>query len=140
MVDNRYGEIITDVNKIDWYYVVKWYRPPHKCQEDTDGFQAGDAVYNATNLNKNEQAHHWYTPIAINTFVRVHYVLAANFELQKSSSSIKFPNTCNRQETSQKGAMKLPDCLQKGLLDEIIRRCALDFIDNGQDGHKQEEE
>ena len=53
MFDNRCGQIMIDDNKTNGYYVVNWYGTPHKFQKDTDGFQAGDAVYNATNLNKN---------------------------------------------------------------------------------------
>ena len=36
--------------------------------------------------------------------------------------------------------MKLPDFLHRGLLYEIIRRGALDFIENDKDGHQDEEE
>ena len=36
--------------------------------------------------------------------------------------------------------MKFLDVLQKGLLDDIICRGALDFIEHDKDGHKYEEE
>ena len=36
--------------------------------------------------------------------------------------------------------MNFPDRLHKGLLDEIIRRGALDFIKHDKDGHQDEEE
>ena len=35
--------------------------------------------------------------------------------------------------------MKLSDCLHKFILDEIIHRGALDFIDHDKDGHQDEE-
>ena len=48
VLENRYEEIMTEDNKTHEYYIVKWYRPPHKFQEDTDIFQVGDGFYNAT--------------------------------------------------------------------------------------------
>ena len=53
---------------------------------------------------------------------------------------MKLPNTCNRRETVQKGAMKLPYRLHKVLLYYIIRICALDFIEHDKGGHQDEEE
>ena len=44
VLGNRYGEIMTDENKTHGCYIIKWYRPPHKFQEDTDIFQAGGVV------------------------------------------------------------------------------------------------
>ena len=40
VLENRYGVIMKDDNKTHGYYIVKWYRPPHTLQEDTDIFQA----------------------------------------------------------------------------------------------------
>ena len=39
-----------------------------------------------------------------------------------------------------KGGKKLPDFFHKGLLDEIIRRGALDFINHDKYVHQDEEE
>ena len=36
--------------------------------------------------------------------------------------------------------MDFPDRFYKGLLDDIIRRGALDFIDHDKDGHQNEDE
>ena len=44
VLENRYGEIMKDDKKTHGYYIVKWDRPPHKLQEDTDIFQARDVV------------------------------------------------------------------------------------------------
>ena len=63
------------------YYIVKWYRPPHKLQEDTDIFHEGDVVFNATYLNTVQKSHHWYTQTTVKTAVRVQKVLAANIDL-----------------------------------------------------------
>ena len=68
-------------NKTHGYYIVKWERTPDELQEDTDIFQAGDIVCNATYVNTIQQANHWYTEITINTVVRVQNVLAANLDL-----------------------------------------------------------
>ena len=131
---------MTDDNKTHGYYIVKWDRHPHELQEDTGIFQAVDVVCNDTHLNPIQQAHHCYTKSTIKTVVCVQHVLAANIEVQKTSSSIKFTKTCNCRDTVQKGKTKLPDCLQKGLLDEIIRRGALDFIKHEKEGHQDKEE
>ena len=69
---------MTDDNKTHEYYIVKWDRPPHELQEETDIFQAGDVVYNARYINSIQQAHHCYTQRTIKTVVRVKHVLAAN--------------------------------------------------------------
>ena len=58
VLKNRYVAIMLDNNKTYGHYIVKWDRPPHKFQEDTDIFRAGDVVYNATYLNPIKQAHH----------------------------------------------------------------------------------
>ena len=131
---------MTDDNKTHEYYIVKWDRPPHELQEETDIFQAGDVVWNAKYLNPIQQSRHWYTQSTIKTIVRVQNVLAENLDLRKPSFSIKLPNTCNLRETIQKGEMKLPDRLHKGLLDEIINRGALDFIGHDKYVHQYEEE
>ena len=99
MLENRYGKIMADDKKTHVYYIVKWDRPLHKFQEDTDIFQAGDLICNATYLDPIQQAHHWYTQNTIKTVVHVQHVLAENLDLQKPSLSIKIPNTCNRWET-----------------------------------------
>ena len=56
----------------------------------------------------------------------------------KRSLLIKLPNNFNNRDTTRKGTTKLPDCLHKGLLDEIIRRSALEFIDNDWDEYQEE--
>ena len=71
--------------------------------------------------------------------MRIQHVHAANTDLQKPSSSIKLPNTCNRPENARKGAILLPDCLNNGLLDNIICIGALEFINNYKDYHQEEE-
>ena len=48
ILDNRYGAIMKNDNKTYRYYVVKWYGPSYEFQEETDRFQAGDVVCNAT--------------------------------------------------------------------------------------------
>ena len=77
-------------------------------------------VCNDTYFNPIQRARHWYTPITIKTVVRAQYVFADNIDLQKPSSSIKLPITCNLRDTAQNSAMKLPDCLHKGLMYDII--------------------
>ena len=121
--------------KNTWILYCKWDRPLHQLQEDTGIFQAGDVVYSARYLNIINQAHHWYNQITIKTVVCVQHFLAANIDLKKPSWSIKLPNTCNRRDKVQKGAMKLPDCLHKSLLDEIMRRSAVYFIEHEKYGH-----
>ena len=69
-------------NKTHEYCIAKWDRPPQKLQEDTDIFQAGDVVCNATYLNKIQQEHNWYNQITIKTVVRVHHVITANIDLE----------------------------------------------------------
>ena len=140
VLENRYGEIISDKNKTHGYYIVNWDIPPHKLQEDTDIFQAGGIVCNATYINPIQQAHHWYTQSTTKIVVHIQHVLAANLELQKPSLSIKLPNTFNHRENVWKGATKLPDHLHKGQLVEIIHRGALDFIEHDKDGHQDEYE
>ena len=130
---------MTDGNKTDGSYVVKWYGTLHELQKDADGFQVDDVVCNDTQLNPIQQARHWYTLITIETFVRVHNVLADNLDLQKPSLFLKLPNTCNHWETAQKGAMKLSSHLHKGFLDDIIQRGTLGFIDHEEDEYQQEE-
>ena len=120
------------------YYIVKWERTPQKLQEDTEIFQAGDVVCNTTYLNPIQQSHHWCTQSTIKTGVHVQHVPAENLDLQKPSSSIKLPDTCNLRETVQKEAMNLTDRLHKGLLDDIIRRGELEFIEYDEDGHQYE--
>ena len=85
VLENRYGEIMIDDNKTHIFYIVKWDRPLHELQEDTDIFQAGDVVCNSTYLNPIQQAHHWYTQSTIKTGVRIQHVLVANLDLQKPS-------------------------------------------------------
>ena len=131
---------MTDDNRTHGYYIVKWDRPPYELQEDTEIFQAGDVVCNATYLDTIQQPHHWYTQTTINTVVRVQNFLLANIELQKPSSPIKLPKTCNCRETAQKGAINLPDCSHKGIMDEIILRDELEFIHHKRDVHQDEEE
>ena len=138
VLENRYGKIMIDDNKTHGYYIVKWYRPLHELQEDTDIFQSGDVFCNDTYLNPIQQANHWYNQITIKTVVRIQYVLKANIDLQKPPSSIKPPNACNFRVTILKGSRKLPDCLHKGLMDEIIRRGLLEFIDHEKDGNQYE--
>ena len=72
-------------NKTYWYSIIKWDRPPHKLQKDTDIFQAGDVVCTSTYLNPIQQAHHRYTQSTIKTIVCVQNILAANIDLQKTS-------------------------------------------------------
>ena len=52
-----------DDNKTNGYYVVNWYGTPHKFQKDTDGFQAGDVVFNTTYINSIQQYIHCYVVI-----------------------------------------------------------------------------
>ena len=47
MIENRYVTITTDDNNTHGYNIVKWDRPPHKFQEDTDTFQVGYVVHAA---------------------------------------------------------------------------------------------
>ena len=131
---------MTDNNKTHGYYIVKGGRHPHELQEYTETFQAGGVFYNAKYLNPTQQAHHWYTQSTIKTIVRVQYFFSEIIDLQKPSSPMKLPNTCNRRETVQKGAMKLPYRLHKVLLYYIIRICALDFIEHDKGGHQDEKE
>ena len=44
-------EQLWQTTKTHGYYIVKWDRPPHILQEDTEIFQASDIFYNATYLN-----------------------------------------------------------------------------------------
>ena len=76
-------------------------------------------------------------PMVHQNYFFVHNILAANLDLQKPSSSIKIPNTCNRRDTAQTVTMKFPDRLHKGLLDEIIRRGALDFVKHDENNHQE---
>ena len=55
MLENRYGEIMTDDNKTHVYYIVNWDRPLHKLQKGTDISQAGGVVCNDTKLNPIQQ-------------------------------------------------------------------------------------
>ena len=132
-------EQLWQTTKTHGYYIVKWYRPLQKLQEDIDIFQAGYEVFDDTNRNLIQQAHNWYSQRTIKTVVHVHHFVAVNIYLQIPSLSIKIPNTCDRSETVQKGAMKLHDRLHKFILDEIIHRGALDFIGHDKDGHQDKE-
>ena len=76
LLENRYGEIMTNNNKTHGYNIVKWDRPQHELYEDTDILQAGVLVCNATYLNPIQQSHHWYTQITIKTVLHVQNVLA----------------------------------------------------------------
>ena len=51
MLEKRYGAIMIDENKTHGYYIVKWDIPTHELQEETDIFQAGSLVCNATYFN-----------------------------------------------------------------------------------------
>ena len=62
--------------------------------------------------------------------MRIQHVLAVNIDLQEPFSSGKPPEPCNRRDTVPKGGMKLPDSLHKDIMDDIIRRGAIDFIEN----------
>ena len=44
VLENRYVSIITDDNTTHGCYILKWERPPHELQEDTDIFQSVDVV------------------------------------------------------------------------------------------------
>ena len=55
VLENRYGEIMTDDNKTHVYYIVNWDRPLHKLQKGTDISQAGGVVCNDTKLNPIQQ-------------------------------------------------------------------------------------
>ena len=68
--------MMKNYNKTHGCNIVKWDRPLHELQEDTDIFQAGDVVCNATYLNPIQQEHQWYTQITIKNVVRAQYVLA----------------------------------------------------------------
>ena len=76
--------------------------------------------------------------LIMNYVVGVQHFLAANIYLQNPSSYIKTPNTCNCRETAGKVPMNLPYSFHKGLIDEIIRKGALEFIEHGK-GDLQEE-
>ena len=82
VLEIRYGAIMTDDKKKHGYYNVKWDRPPHILQEDTEIFQAGDAVCNSTYLNPIQQSHHWCTQSTIEIVVRVQHVIAENIDLK----------------------------------------------------------
>ena len=132
-------EQLWQTTKTHGYYIVKWDRPLKQFQEDTDIFQAGYEVFNDKYLNLIQQSNNWYSQSTIKTVFHVQHFLADNLYLQIPLLSIKIPNTCDRSETVQKGAMKLHDRLHKFILDEIIHRGALDFIGHDKDGHQDKE-
>ena len=84
VLENRYGETMTDSNKTHGYIIVKWDIPSHEFQEDTDIFQADYVVCNTTYLNTIHQLHHCYTQITIKTIVCVHNILVANIDFAKT--------------------------------------------------------
>ena len=81
---------MTDDNKTHEYYIVKWYIPPHKLQEDSNILQAGDVVCNDTYLNPIQQAHHCYTQSNIKNVLCIQHVLIGNIDRK---NLLRPPNT-----------------------------------------------
>ena len=88
--------------------------------------QAGELVVDATYLNLVPRAPLWYTPSTLTTMVRVKRVLAASLNMLAISDANKVPKGCNKKEVERLGGKRLDDADHEEILDERMRRVALD--------------
>ena len=88
--------------------------------------QAGGLVVDATYLNLVPRAPLWYTPSKLNTTVRVKQVLAASLNMLGISDGNKVTRGCNKREVERLEGKRLHDADHEEILDERMRRVALD--------------
>ena len=138
--EGQYGAVITEDKDTHGYYLVAWVSGAYALQEETDEYQEGELVADATYFNPVGAARNWYTPSTVTTLVRVQHVVAADVDLLKETeSTVKLPSTCNREQAREKGAMRITDTSHETILDEINRRDSLDYIEHGADDTDCEE-
>ena len=80
----------------------------------------------ATYLNLVPRAPLWYTPSKLNTTVRVKQVLAVSLNMLGISDGNKVPRGCNKREVERLEGKRLHDADHEEILDERMRRVALD--------------
>ena len=88
--------------------------------------QAGELVVDATYLNLVPRAPLWYTPSKLNTTVRVKQVLAVSLNMLGISDGNKVPRGCNKRKVERLEGKRLHDADHEEILDERMRRVALD--------------
>jgi hypothetical protein len=130
----KIGAFSTEDEETSGYYLVEWKSEAYTLQEDkvlTEfdpplELQAGELVVNATYLNLVPRAPLWYTQSELSTTVRVKQVLAANLNMLGISDSNKVPRGCNKKEVERLEGKRLHDVDHEEILDERMRRVALD--------------
>ena len=123
-----YGAIITTDPDADGYYLVKWTGTPYT-SEDTAELVC-DGVY----LTKVGGAPKWYTindPTEIQHMVK--HVVLGKVEMEVISDTNKLPNTCNKTEATEKGAIKISKDSDDFIFDETFRRDRLEDPDYNDD-------
>jgi hypothetical protein len=132
--EGNIGAFAMEDEETSGYYLVEWKSEPYTLQEDTEltefdpplELQAGELVADATYLNSVPRAPLWYTKSVLNTTVRVKQVLAAKLNLLEISDENKVPRGCNKKEVERLEGKRLKDADHKDILDERMRRVALD--------------
>ena len=137
--EGQYGAVITEDEDTHGYYLVAWASGAYTLQEETDEYQEGELVAEATYFNPVGAARNWYTPSTLTTLVRVQHVVAADVNLlSERESTVKLPSSCNREQAREKGAMRITDTSHEIILDEINRRDSLDYVEHGADDTDRE--
>ena len=80
-------------------------------------------------LHSNEREYHWCIPEEAATIVRVQQVVAPDLLLVAISETNKLPRNCNKQEALRLGAKRIPDDLHDDILDKIVRREEIDYLE-----------
>ena len=132
--EGKIGAFSTEDEKTSGYYLVEWKSEAYTLQEDTVltefdpplELQAGELVVDATYLNLVPRAPLWYTPSKLNTTVRVKQVLAVSLNTLGISDGNKVPRGCNKREVERLEGKRLHDADHEEILDERMRRVALD--------------
>jgi hypothetical protein len=127
------------------YYLVKWLSEPYALQDDTlDGMSGmigvGTMVVNAIYFNRVKRAPHWYTQSGKTTVAEVRYVLQTGLHLQPISATNKLPMACQRQEATQKKAVKVTFQDHEAIVEEARKRDRLEYYDDDDDEIEEESE
>jgi hypothetical protein len=130
----KIGAFSTEDEETSGYYLVEWKSEAYTLQEDTVltefdpplKLEAGELVADATYLNMVPRAPLWYTPSESTTTVRVKQVLVAKLNMLSTSEGNKVPRGCNKREVERLGGKRLVDADHEEILDERMRRVALD--------------
>ena len=105
----------------DGYYLVQWTGKPYPDQETKDWLCEG--IY----LNEVPLAKYWYTKDEGAPEIHdVRHVVLGQVKMEKISPTNPLPRACNKKSATQKKAMKISADDHEFILEEFIRREALE--------------